>query len=128
MKEVVKCHGTSEGESWSIELFDGDKLIASAHGFSSAWAAREAGDYLRAGVVANWRLSRAASDAEVSAGVAAYRDDEELERACADEVEDDGVEVDDTGIIRRRVRAILNSASQAWACNVVTTQIKCLHS
>lgn len=125
MKEVVKCHGTSAGETWSIEIFDGERLVASAHGFDSAYAAREGGDYLRAGIAANWQLSRQVLDAEINAGVEAYREDEEFQRECDSEMANDGGEpTDDTGHLRRRVRAILSGAQCAWAAHVVNTQKK----
>lgn len=112
MPDVIKCQVSSEGESWSIEIFDVEALIASVHGLASAAHAREAADYLRLGVLSDWRLSCNPSAEEVSAAVDASLefDIEEAQRDALEEVDcrDSPDQID-----RRRVREILRAAVAA---------------
>ncbi|WP_145956516.1 hypothetical protein [Burkholderia pseudomallei] len=117
MRDVIRCHASSAGESWSIEIFDGEALIASVHGLASAAHAREAADYLRLGTLSDWRLSCNPSAEEVSAAVEAAHEFD-LEEAQRDAPEDDDCGDSPGQIERRRVREVLRAAAAARASQV----------
>ncbi|MBR8221291.1 hypothetical protein [Burkholderia ambifaria] len=117
MRDVIKCQASSEGESWSIEIFDGEALLASVRGLSNAAHAREAADYLRLGVLSNWRISCNPSAEEVSAAAEAAHEFD-LEEAQRDVPAEDDCGDSPDQIERRRVREILRAAIDARASRI----------
>ncbi|MCA8026494.1 hypothetical protein [Burkholderia cepacia] len=112
MRGVIKCQASSEGEAWSIEIFDGEALIASVHRLASAAHAREAEDYLRIGALSDWRLSCNPSAEEVSAAVEAANEFD-LEEAQRDAPEEHDCGDSPGQTERRRMREILRAAAAA---------------
>ncbi|WP_157638381.1 hypothetical protein [Burkholderia ubonensis] len=123
MRDVIKCQVSSEGGSWSVEIFDGDVLLASVHGLASAAHAREAADYLRCGSLAGWRLSCSPSTEEVAAAVVAMREFDQEEALKADEEKDDSTDSPEQ-IERRRAREILRSAAFARARRIAVLRME----
>ncbi|WP_175867875.1 hypothetical protein [Burkholderia diffusa] len=123
MRDVIKCQASSEGESWSVEVFDGEELLASVHGLASAAHAREAADYLRLGLLAGWRFSCAPSNEEVNAAVVAMREFDHDEALKSDDEEDDCADSVEQ-IERRRAREILISAANARAGRIAAMRME----
>ncbi|MEB2504626.1 hypothetical protein [Burkholderia anthinoferrum] len=123
MRNVIKCQASSESESWSVEIFEGEALVASVHGLASAAHAREASDYLRSGLLTGWRLSCAPSGEEVDAAIAAMHEFEQGE-ALRSAGEDDDAADSPEQIERLRAREILMSAAFARAGRIAAMRVE----
>ncbi|WP_225031798.1 hypothetical protein [Paraburkholderia sp. XV] len=104
MQEVIKCHVRGNEEVWSVLLLDGDRVVASAAGFPDAARARDAAEYLRSGVMADWKLSNLYQPEDIEAAI-------EPLKASDEELMDDDPTVQD--VARVRIGAIFDAAWQS---------------
>lgn len=123
MRDVIKCRASSKSEAWSVEIYDGETLLASVHGLESAAHAREAADYLRSGLLAGWRLSCGPYSDEVDAAVVAMHEFEQDEALRSADEDDDAAESPEQ-VERRRAREILRSAAFARAGRIAAKRLE----
>lgn len=103
----IQCHGNDRSETWCVQLFRGDVLIASVNELANPAAARQAGEFLLFGAINQWCENTPQAD-DIRAGVHALN-------APAEELVED-VEFSDVDLAR--VRAIVSAVWTACTLRV----------